>query len=1647
MLAPNVHAAIAHLQGDLDAFEKVLVELIQGKKRMVPVRSEETEGTNRINVRLQQTPIAIVGMASVFPNAKNLQEYWENILHKVDCIADVPPSRWNVDDYYDPDPHKPDKTYCKRGGFIPDIDFNPMEFGLPPNLLETTDISQLLSLVVAKQALQDAGYDSPDFDREHTGVILGAVGRQLSTPLSARLQYPIWQKVLKSSGLKDEDVEKIIDKIKLAYVNWEESAFPGMLSNVIAGRIANRLDLGGINCTVDAACASSLAAFKMAISELVEYRCNMMLTGGVDPDNSAFTYMCFSKTPALSRRQESRPFDVHSDGMMLGEGIGLIVLKRLEDAERDRNKIYAVIRGIGTSSDGRYKSIYAPRPAGQVKALQRAYQDAGISPASVGLIEAHGTGTMAGDPAEFAGLNEVFSKASSQKQHIALGSVKSQIGHTKTAAGIASLIKTSLALHHKVLPPTINVNQPNPKLGIDSSPFYLNTETRPWLQSPRRAGVSSFGFGGTNFHVVLEEYQRDHDGGYRLHRSPQIVLLCAKTPEQLLARCQAVLHQLTSEDQDRQFAELTRDSQSLEIPDDVARIGFVAETLVEARSKLKISLDGLKAQPNSDWEHPQGICYRLSGMPLQGKMVALFPGQGSQYLEMGKELAINFPILRQAYCQMDTYLTRDGLQPISDIVFPAPVFEQSQRDAQIQQLQRTDYAQPAIAALSVGLYKILHKAGFKPDFVAGHSFGELTALWAAGVLSEEDYFSLVKIRGQVMAMPQKVDAGAMLAVTGDVSQIDAVVKDYPTVAIANVNSNRQIVLSGDRKALAELQPRLKERGYSVTTLPVAAAFHTPMVAHAQAAFAQAIESVPFKAAQIPVYSNVTGGRYSATPDAIRKRLKEQMVNSVRFKDEIETIYADGGRCFVEIGPRSILTNLVKDILGDRPHLCVALNASRQKDSDRQLREAVVKLRVAGVPLKDIDPYTLACPLPDPQNKKLNIRLNGASYVSEKTRQAFEEALRDQPIQITASFPQSQQSIQNGHDGVNGNHAMAIAAAAKGNSSNGSSSNGGSSNGNLSGRHSSNGNSPTHNSHRNEYQPSIPTGNSKSQTSHVKPLSKTLTQSMSTAQPASSRATAHRSSLTHSISSSLEQIPNQPMSAPSPNDQRVLDGFEFSLAQINRHQCDTLQVHQQYLDHQLEYAKIFFHLMQQQNDLLLGSESAQHPSDIKSAVIESLERNMMRFHDHQAETLRAHEQSLGHQSEYSKHLFQLIQRQYDRADGSSIELTETPSPSYLTESRVQRVEVPAAAQNSTSPPLVAPSNVMSSTNGASSLAPESVEGLVASSGIEQDVAIATSTLGEISIDSQDHAVPEAKTADHQEADHQEPVQESLLDSTSPPADASTSLAGIDVAALSQTLLDIVSEKTGYPSEMLEMDMDMEADLGIDSIKRVEILGAFMDMYPDLPQPNLEEMAEVEMRSLGQVADYMLTLIPGIEQSSSTPAGTEDSDAVCGYEVENSSMPATTASASGASGASGAPGSPTYSTSAFKNSSPVWKESPSEMESRAMMAIATAPLPVSTVESKPLRQTLLSIVSEKTGYPVESLSMDMDMESDLGVDPVKRVEIIGTLTERFPSLPALNSDVMTDADLQTLGQVTDYLQSLLFREKKTSSNPLVMNNHST
>lgn len=914
---------------------------------------------------LQKTPVAIIGQAAIFAKAASLTEYWDNILNRIDGITEVPPSRWDPEDYYDPDPSAEDKTYCKAGGFIPDIDFNPLEFGLPPNILEVTDSSQLLGLVVARDAMENAGYGlEREFDRQKTGVVLGVSGGQkLISDLASRLQYPVWRKVLLSSGISPADAEVIIEKMKLAYAPWNENSFPGLLGNVIAGRIANRLDLGGMNCTVDAACASSLAAMRTAVSELVEGRANMMITGGVDSDNSPFTYLCFSKTPAFSPSQKSRPFDQESDGMLIGEGLGMVVLKRLKDAKRDGDRIYAVLRGIGSSSDGRYKSIYAPRSSGQSLAVERAYQDAGFPPQSIGLLEAHGTGTKAGDPAEFNGLKAVFGTPNGSSQTIAIGSVKSNIGHTKAAAGAAGLIKTTLALYHKVLPATLNVTQPSQDLGIEESHFYVNTETRPWFRREkgeiRRAAVSAFGFGGTNFHVVLEEYQ-DKKPFQRIQSVPQAVLICAGTKAALLENLKALAAKLESADGREAYQALVKDSRE-NLPDqNWPRLGFVADSLEEARKFLQDALKMFQRDPDSDaWDHPKAITFRAAGIGPEDKVVALFPGQGSQYLNMARELAINFPPVLETFEKMDELFLDAGQKSLSRIVFPPPVFSAEDLERQELALRETDYAQAGIGVVSCGIYKVLHQAGFRPDMTAGHSFGELTALWAGGAISDEVFLRLVKARGAAMRPPEgekDFDAGTMAAVKGSPEEIREVIKDMEDVIFANENSPAQVVLAGPREAIERADLVLTKAGYKVTQLPVSAAFHTSLVKHASELFVETVKQEKFRKSGIPVYSNTTGKPYPPETKTIREILSNHILHPVIFKTQVEEIYARGGRVFVEIGPRQVLGNLVKEILEGKPHTVVSVNPSRDKSDDRQFREAALKLQVLGLPLQNIDPY-------------------------------------------------------------------------------------------------------------------------------------------------------------------------------------------------------------------------------------------------------------------------------------------------------------------------------------------------------------------------------------------------------------------------------------------------------------------------------------------------------------------------------------------------------------------------------------------------------------------------------------------------------------------------------------------------------------------
>ncbi|MFF0612910.1 SDR family NAD(P)-dependent oxidoreductase [Nocardia tengchongensis] len=942
-----------------------------------------SEETTRIGRRLADNPIAIVGMSSLFPMARNHRDYWQNIVDGLDCTTEVPESRWKVSDYYDPNPDAPDKTYSRRGAFLPDVDFDPLEFGVPPNQLDVTSTMQTLSLMVARDLLRDTGADTAEWYRPaRTGVVLGTTGPvPLMHPLAARLSTPVLKEVVQAAGLTAADADEIADRYVRAFAPWEENSFPGFLANVVAGRIANRLDLGGLNCTVDAACAASLSAMRVAIAELVDGRADMMITGGVDTENTIFVYMSFGKVGALSKSDRISPFADNADGTLLGEGIGMLALRRLADAERDGNRIYAVIRGLGSSSDGRANSIYAPRAEGQRIALDRAYEDADCSPASVELFEAHATGTAVGDRTELTALRELLADNAAPLHGAALGSVKSQIGHTKGAAGTASVMKLSLALYHKVFPPTINVDRPNSGIDFDSAPFYVNTKLRPWIRDPRRAvrraAASAMGFGGTNFHMVLEEYDGDRSVVRNLHRTARAHLWHAPDPAALLELLNSGAPALGGGP----------------IPASHARVGFVAaDDDTEARLRAAV-VERLSADLDAEqWSLPQGVYFRRQA-PEGVKIGALFAGQGSQYLDMGLEAVVNVPTVADAFDAANAAFP--GADPgLAAAVFPPPIFDPELRQRQESTLRRTEYAQPAIGALAAGQFRFLRELGLRCDGLLGHSFGELTALWAADALTDAEYFRLAAARGAAMApVAGGADAGTMAAIAATRDVVEKLLAETPDVLVCNHNAPEQVVVGGGTEAVEALLADCASQGITARRLPVSAAFHTPYVGHAVEHFRAALDTVQIGAPAVPVYANSPGAVYAADAATNADTLAQQLLRPVEFVEAVRAMHADGVTVFVEFGPKQVLTGLVRTILADTDIIAVPTDSGPLGDSDLALKQAAVQLAVLGVELDGINRYD-APTLPQPARKGMTVSLSAPEHISPARRAAYRDGLTD-----------------------------------------------------------------------------------------------------------------------------------------------------------------------------------------------------------------------------------------------------------------------------------------------------------------------------------------------------------------------------------------------------------------------------------------------------------------------------------------------------------------------------------------------------------------------------------------------------------------------------------------------------------------------------
>ena len=1537
--------------------------------------------------------LAIIGIGCLFPLAEDRNAYWANIMDGVDAITEVPASHWPVEDYYDQDQKSPDRTYGRRGGFISPVDFNPMEFNIPPNVLEAIDTSQLLGLVAAGQALKDAGYGPErSFDKSRASVILGVTGTlELVIPLGARLGHPIWRSALKDAGVDDAVAKDVVERISDSYVPWQENSFPGLLGNVVAGRISKQYDLGGTNCVVDAACASSLSALHLASMELASGKSDIVVTGGIDTFNDIFMYMCFSKTPALSPSGNAKPFDASADGTILGEGLGIVVLKRLADAERDGDRIYAVIRGLGSSSDGKGDAIYAPSSNGQKKALLNAYQNARVTPDNIGLVEAHGTGTKVGDAVEVSALRDVYGSA--VNPWCCLGSVKSQIGHAKAAAGAAGLIKAALALHHKVIPPTIKVQTPQKEIVSGQTPFYIASEKRPWFPRagmPRMAAVSAFGFGGSNFHVVLEEYRpvkkaADWDG------NTQIVVLSG-IDAAAIARGLEGIPADGSWNAFRDMAMASRAAFDAQAP---CRLALVIERNKTNRAGLlKNARTMLEKNSQSPWQTPDGAFFAAGVKP--GQLGMLFPGQGSQYTGMLNDLACRFPqLLDSIAAGNDGFVSQDGKQ-LSDFIFPISAFDAETRTRQDEELRATQVAQPAIGAASLGALRLLESFGILPAAVAGHSYGELTALCAAGRLNESALHMLSRLRGRLMGEGNG-DKGSMLAVSAPLAKVSEVITgEQLDLVIANRNAPSQAVLSGSSAEIKRAKTVFSALGLTCKELPVAAAFHSSLVADAATPFLAALEQIEMKPAGLPVYANTTAGIYPEEPAAAKALLAAQLARPVEFVAEIEAMYAAGVTSFIEVGPGNRLTGLVQAILGERPYLALALDASAGKRSGvADLARCLAQLAVLGHSVKLSAWDEGHRPAVATGRKPLmTIPLCGANYMKPKAKRP---PVQPTPAAIPAQSVRQTVAISPVAPAVLAPPVVPLAAA-----------------------------SPVA-----PLAPAVTTATASRcftagptapqlQPAPASALSETLRatrESMAILQKMQEdTAKLHRRFLegqetaAKTFQTLLEQQQQMMLGATA-----APAGFTTTMAQA----VPTAAAAFAPAYAASVPAPVIFPVPAPSSPVAKPSASAvaSVPASAvpKAAPARSQESRPPLAVSASAPALAVPVAAAVGAERITETLLNVVSEK----TGYPIEMLELEMgmDSDLGIDSIKRVEILSTLQERLpGTPTIGPEHL-----GTLRTLGEIAAHLSAGAG---SIAIAITAAGPVS---------------------------TITTATATAAPSASSRH--NGAQITETLLAVVSEKTGYPIEMLELDMGMDSDLGIDSIKRVEILSTLQERLPGTPAIGPEHLGT--LRTLGEIAAHLSAgaasiAAPVAAAAATAPSSVHDNAQITetllavvsektGYPIEMLELDMGMDSDLGIDSIKRVeilstlqerlPGTPAIGPEHLGSLRTLGEIAAHLSAGAASKAPAVSPLGAAVHaaanQGVDIAAVLLEVVSEKTGYPVEMLELDMGMDSDLGIDSIKRVEILSTLQERLPDTPAIGPEHL--GTLHTMGEIARHLGS--------------------
>ncbi|MFF3859964.1 type I polyketide synthase [Streptomyces sp. NPDC002209] len=922
------------------------------------------------------TDIAITGLGCRYPGAPDIRAYWKLLLSGERQFSAVPAERWNHGTFHEPgNPSAPHAAYTDQVAFLDAVDrFAAPHYGVPPARARAMDPQHRLMLDVTREALDDAGLGRGDFDRENTGVFLGISVSDYKDLMAAPLRVIA---LADESPAAEHPGGLDAAREEAARLGTVQSfTLPGSLLNMAAGTVSRQFDLGGPSFAVDAACSGSLVALDQAIAHLGRGTCRIAVVGGVYLNLTPDSLVGFSKLRALSATGVCRPFDEAADGFVLGEGAGAVVIRPLADALAAGDRVYAVIRGIGSANDGASPGPLTPTPEGQLRAMRRAYDDAGVAPSSVGFVEAHGTGTTVGDRAEVEGLRRLRTEFPDDDPALCyLGAGKALIGHSLSAAGIAGLIKTALVVHHRTIVPQPQT-APHPDLGIASAGLRFADTARPFRATgtPRRAAVSSFGFGGTNVHVVLEEApapaagpldERTGAGG------PQLVLLTAGSPELLDEHIGDVLDALDTADRPPVAAVAhtlgAREPLTARLAVVAADTDELVRRLREARRQLA---DGARGDLGD------GAFAADAPLPPDRRRIAfLFPGQGSQRPGMMQDLYERFTGFRTTVDALGAVARRNTGFDLTDLLYGEAVAGEGKDRELRQRLAATDVCQPLLGTVQIATTRLLADCGLAPDLALGHSVGEFAAAAAAGALTDEAAVRLLGHRGAALRRAETGSQGGMLAVQGDEETCRRLMTGIGDVWLACFNQPRQLVVSGSLRGLAVLRRACTEAGVVTLPLEVSGAFHSPRFAAADEALSAYLADRPLAGPALPFVSSVDGA-VCTDAERLRELWSRHASAPVRFGDAVRTAYEQGARVFLQVtGGGSLLTSVRRNLTDhDDVHAVAAAEAA--PDGGRGFVRALARLAVLGAP---VDPRAL---VPEEARRLLDLpaaRLDTQSY--------------------------------------------------------------------------------------------------------------------------------------------------------------------------------------------------------------------------------------------------------------------------------------------------------------------------------------------------------------------------------------------------------------------------------------------------------------------------------------------------------------------------------------------------------------------------------------------------------------------------------------------------------------------------------------------